>query len=124
MPHEPAAERLDELERKVDLLETVPTRMTDLEGQIVQLRGELHDGFSAIRTELRGEMQGIATGVLGEMHAIADDLRAEMHALHRATLEAIKAGDEETRCQMRVLFEEAISRIATIGEALKPRRTP
>ena len=66
--------------------------MTALEGHIVQLRGEMRDESSAVR---------------GEMHVIADDLRAEMHALQRVTLEAIKAGDEETRRQMRVLFEEA-----------------
>ena len=88
MPNKPVAERLDQLERRVDVLETLPTRMTALEGQIVQLRREMHDEFSAMRGEtqgvetgLRGEMQIIATGLRGEMQAIATGLRGEMQAI-------------------------------------------
>ena len=60
MPERPIAERVEVLERRVDLLETLPARMTALEVQIVHLRGEMQDGFSAVRRELRGEMHAIA----------------------------------------------------------------
>ena len=113
MPERPIAERVEVLERRVDLLETLPARMTALEVQIVHLRGEMQDGFSAVRRELRGEM-----------HAIADDLRAEMHALHRVTIERferIEASNEETRRHMRVLFEDLVSRISTLGNSRSPR---
>jgi hypothetical protein len=39
-----------------------------------------------------------------------------MHALHKDAIERAAAGDAETRTFMRVLHEEVLSRIATIGE--------
>ena len=64
----------------------------------------------------------------GRVHAVElqimqlrEEMRAGFSAL-RAELQAeIRAGDEEMRRYMRVLHEEVISRIATIGES-RPRR--
>ncbi len=75
-------------------LVAVEGRLEVVEGQIVQLRTEMRDGFFAIN------------------HGLRDELRAE-----------IRAGDEETRRYMRVLYEDLIERIERIGEGL-PRRRP
>ena len=41
------------LEQRVTRLEEVPARMDRLESQILQLRTEMHDEFSAVRLEIR-----------------------------------------------------------------------
>ena len=45
-------ERVEILEQKVGDLQSLPARMDALESQILQLRGEMRDGFSAIREKL------------------------------------------------------------------------
>ena len=57
--------------------------MAGVESQILQLREETRNGFSAIRSELVAE---------------------------------IRAGNQESRNFMRALYEDLITRIATIGE--------
>ena len=96
MPDRSIVERVEVLEHKVELLERLPDRMTALELQFVQLRGEMRDGFSAIRDE---------------MQQAGTELRAEM-----------RAGDEETRRFMRVLHEDLITRITTISEGRTRRK--
>lgn len=41
------------LEQQMQELRDLPARVTGLESQILQLRDEMRDGFSAIRSELR-----------------------------------------------------------------------
>lgn len=78
------------LEQKVGELAVLPARLERLEEQILQLRQEIRDGFSAT----------------------TDGLRAE-----------IRAGDEETRRYMRVLYEDLIERIERMGEGYRrPKR--
>ena len=45
-------ERVEILEQIVGDLQLLPARMDALESQILQLRGEIRDGFSAIREKL------------------------------------------------------------------------
>jgi hypothetical protein len=86
-------ERVDMLERRIEILEQLPERVAALETPIVQLRDEMHAEFSAIRTEVReGDDRVVLT------------LREE-----------IRAGDEETRRFMRILHEEVIERIRLSG---------
>ena len=61
----------------------LPKRMAGVESQILQLREETRDGFSAIRSELLAE---------------------------------IRAGNQESRNFMRAVYEDALARIATMGE--------
>lgn len=103
MQERSVVERIGILEQKVELLESLPGRMHAVELQILQLRGEMRDAFSALRAEFRTEIK-----------ASSDHLKSELRA-------EIRAGDEETRRYMRVLHEEVISRIATIGEGRKRR---
>ena len=99
MPPDTLASRVTILEHKMQSLEGPPDRVASLEVQIVQFRAEVREEFSAVR-------QGMPT--LGET------LRAEM-----------RAGDEETRRQMRVLHEEVIARIALLDEHLDSwKRSP
>jgi predicted nucleic acid-binding Zn-ribbon protein len=89
--------RVETLEGKVNLLEQLPARVGALESQVLQLRDEMRAEFSATRSELRNEFRQ-------ELAASATGLRQE-----------IREGDEETRRLMRVLHEEVLARIETLG---------
>jgi hypothetical protein len=101
MPEQTVIARVEKLEKKMELLEGLPDRVTAMELQIVQLRGEVREHFSAVRQEFRDELR-----------TVEHSLRAE-----------IQAGDEETRRYIRVLHEEVLSRIATIHDGGRNRRS-
>ena len=88
-------QRVEILEQTVAELALLPARMSAVELQIVQLRDELHAGFSAVRQE---------------MAVMRDDLRyrAEEHGriVARRDSRRDSLGDEETRRYMRVLHED------------------
>jgi len=109
-------QRVEILDQTVAELALLPARMAAVELQIVQLRDEMQVGFSAVRQEmavmaddLRTELHRGLHGIRGELDGLDgefDGLRAE-----------IRAGDEETRRYMRVLYEDLIARIAALGDA-------
>lgn len=78
------------LEENMDGLRDVPRRLMAVEFQIVQLRGEMQGGFSALQTQ---------------MQALNEQTRADMVRLN-----------EQTRAQMRALHEDVIARIALMHE--------
>ena len=99
--HPTLVKRVETLENTLGTLETLPKRMDAfearlglVEGQIVQLRVEMHAEFSAVRKEMKAGHEALRTG-----------LRAE-----------IREGDEETRTLMRALHEDVIDRIKLLGE--------
>jgi hypothetical protein len=49
--------RVDGLEKRVEILEQLPDRVSTLESQIVQLRAGMHSEFSATRRELTERME-------------------------------------------------------------------
>ena len=106
--------RIEILEHKVELLEQLPARLQSVELQILQLRGEMRDGFSALRAEIRAGDEELRAELRMEIRAGDGQTRAELRA-------EIRAGDEETRRYMRVLHEDVIARIATLGEGGGPR---
>jgi predicted phage gp36 major capsid-like protein len=53
MQERSVVERVEILERKVEILERLPERVTAVELQIVQLRDEMRGEFSALREEIR-----------------------------------------------------------------------
>jgi vacuolar-type H+-ATPase subunit I/STV1 len=53
MPPQTIENKVQGLEKRVTTLEQLPERMTAVESQIVQLRSEMRDGFSAVRQEIR-----------------------------------------------------------------------
>jgi hypothetical protein len=112
MPDVDLERRVRILEENMEALRDVPARLTAVESQIVQLRGEMQSGFSALRTAdedtrqvLRAEMRDLGTQLRSEMRELGAQLRGEMRTLN-----------QETQTQMRVLHEEVISRIAPLHE--------
>jgi chromosome segregation ATPase len=83
-------------------LGTVESRVGIVESQIVQLRTDMGVGFSATLQII--ESASRATQVMFD----------ETHKI-------IRAGDEETRRQMRTLHEDLVQRIGVLGEG---RRRP
>lgn len=88
------------LEGQMRELRDLPARVAGVELQVLQLRGEMREAFSATRSELRGEL-----------HGSREDLRAE-----------IRTGDQATRDFMRALYERYQTNMRTIGEGKKGRK--
>lgn len=112
MAEESLEHRVDMLEHQMQALIELPERVASIEAQILLLRTEMREEFSALRAEIhlgdnasRGETRSTAERIRDEALATAEGLRAE-----------IRAGDEETRRLMRILHEDVISRIAALGE--------
>src|SRR5688500_9950029 len=101
--------RVDSLEERVTRLEELPVRMDRLESQIVQLRTEMHDEFSAVRLEVR-------SGDEETRRSLREEIRNGDEETRRSLREEIRNGDEETRRYMRVLFEDLVDRLKVIGE--------
>ena len=112
MATEDLADRVVSLERQTERLDALPDRVSGLELQFVQFRGEARDEFSAVRREMRAQGEELRA----EMRAQGEELRAEMRALGQQLRAEIQAGDEQTRHLMRILHEDVITRIATIQE--------
>ena len=135
MPRQTVETRIERLEQRVTAIEQLPARMDRLELQIVQLRSEVRGEFSAIRDEAQ-------TGTAEAVRSLRAEIRAGDEETRRVLREEIRGGDEETRRvlreefqtgyvlittalveqteelrrHMRVLFEEAVSRIAYAQE--------
>ena len=90
--------------------------MTEVRGDVTQLKHDM--------TEVRGDVTQLKRDMTEVRGALSDggggliNVRAEFAAVR----EEIRAGDEETRRQMRILHEEVISRIALLDEGRKTRR--
>jgi hypothetical protein len=128
---------VERLERRVTEIEQLPDRMDRLELQIVQLRAEMRDEFSAIR-------QAIQIGDDGGQRSLREEIRAGDEETRRALREEIRNGNvmiatalteqigdartesrslfEDARRENRVLFEKALARIANIQEGLSATR--
>jgi predicted nucleic acid-binding Zn-ribbon protein len=74
----------------------LPERVSNLESQILQLRQEMKEEFSATRSELRAEITRVS--------------------------DEVQAAYDKTDTLMRVLHEDALERIATMGEGRRPRK--
>jgi hypothetical protein len=113
------------LERKVEILEQLPDRITAVEQRIVQLRDEMRAEFSTTRTEARagddGVVRTLREDIRDSSEQVVRTLREEIHnsseQVMRTLREEIHDGDAETRRFMRVLHEELIERIRLLGEA-------
>ena len=102
-------ERVDILEQKVEELQKLPARMDAVESQILQLRDEMRDGFSAIRQRLDGHDQRFVA-IDGRLEGID------------GRLGRLETGNEEIKRHMRVLHEDVLSRLSLLQEGRGPRR--
>ena len=105
--------RVLKLEQRMTRLEELPSRMERLESQIVQLRTEMRDEFSAVRQEMRDEFSAVRQETADLGSTLHEAIRATNEQTVTRLTEAVEAGRRETR----VLFEELVSRIATLNEA-------
>jgi predicted nucleic acid-binding OB-fold protein len=138
--------RVETLEETVDSLRDLPARTASLEVrmgavelQIVQLRGEMRDEFSAIRREMvtkdefKSDLATLRMATKADVARLAGEMVATMAS--KADLEALRLevrediaglGREmaarilESESRTRVLFEDVVSRIAT-GHEGPPR---
>lgn len=119
MPEQTVTARVENLEKRVTLLEELPARMSAVELQIVQLRSEMREQFSAVRVDLHAEIKAacdeVRTELRAEIRTACDEVRTDLRA-------EIRTGDEETRRYMRVLHEEVLARLAMIQEGRARRR--
>ncbi len=129
MPRQSVENRFERLERRVTGIEQLPARMDRLELQIVQLRAEMRDEFSAIRREIQAGEEGslrslreeirngnvmIVTAVAAqvedaraESRSLFDDARAESRSLFEDARTESRSLFEDARTESRSLFEDA-----------------
>ena len=104
-------QRVAMLEQQMQQLKDLPERVGRVESQILQLRTEMKDGFSAIRSDLRAELHGVDTGLRTELHDVRDALRSELHdvrdALRNEMREVSDALRNELREDIRIGVEES-----------------
>ena len=118
--------RVESLERRVTTIEQLPERMNRLESQILQLRQEMRDEFSAVRVEMaagdeetrRSLREEIRAGDEETRRTLREEIRAGNEETRLVLREEIRTGDEETRRFSRILHEDAVGRISIIGEGL------
>ena len=100
-------DRLNLLETRMTALEPLPNRIDRLESQFLQFRQEMRDEFSAMRVEM----------------AARDDetrrvLRVDIRDGNVLIVTALTEQIEDSRRYARVLFEDAVGRVALVGEGL------
>ena len=100
--------RIEILEGDVNALRQLPEQVSAVAADLAALRGDF--------TQLRGDV----TQVQGDVAQLKRDMRLEFAAVR----DEIRAGDEETRSQMRILHEEVISRLALLAEGRKNAPSP
>jgi chromosome segregation ATPase len=91
-------------------LTEIRSDITEIRGDITAIRGDII-GIRGDITEIRGDIIGIR-GDITEIRGDITGIRGEFAVVR----DEIRAGDEETRRQMRILHEEVISRIALLQE--------
>lgn len=114
MPRQTIENRVERLELRVTELEKLPERITAVESQIVQLRTEMRDEFSAVRQDLEETRRSLRT----EIAETRESLGAEIEGLRRSTGEQF----DELRRHMRVLHQDVIGRLEAIQEGQSPKR--
>ena len=89
--------RVEILEHKVEILAQLPDRVSSLESQVLQLRTEMRDGFSAIQSEFTGLTRAMTAGDEETRRELRSEIQAGDEETRRELRAEIRAGDEETR---------------------------
>jgi hypothetical protein len=114
-------ERVQILEKRVGELVSLPARMTALESQFLQLRGEMRSGFSAIEAiDRRFEAIDQRFAAIDQRFDFVDRRFEAVDRRFENLERQVRDGDEETRRYMRVLHEEVLARLAVIQEGRGP----
>jgi hypothetical protein len=121
------------VEERVTALEELPGRLDRLGTQILDMRTEMREEFSAIRGEPRGpdtpslasvrdEMREEFSGIREEFSAIRGEPRGPDTPSLVSLRDAIQENGERIMTQVRVLHEDLVVRIAALGEPSKRKR--
>jgi hypothetical protein len=94
MAQESPEGRMETLERRVEILEQLPARVASVESQIVQLRDEMRNEFSATRAMIREEDGAI-------VKTLREDIRAGDERVVTTLRDEISAGDERVVTTIR-----------------------
>ena len=94
MAQESLEKRMDRLERRVEILERLPDRVTAVESQIVLLRDEMRSEFSAVRAEIRGGDEETRRVLTERMESLFDANERHMRLLHEDLVERIARQSE------------------------------
>jgi len=89
MARESLEKRMDRLERRVEILERLPERVTAVETQIVLLRDEMRSEFSAVRTDIRTGDEETRRMLTERMESLFDANQRHMRLLHEDLVERI-----------------------------------
>lgn len=117
--------RVESLEHRVTALEELPARMDRMELQILQLRAEMRDEFSALRHEIRAGDEETCRVLRDEIRAGDEEtrrvLREEIRNGNAMTVTTLVALTEQARRETRVLFEDVVARLSSIQEGRPPK---
>jgi hypothetical protein len=94
---------------------------------VAQFRAEMDAQSAALRAEMTIARDEVAAEFAAVRAEMSEGFTAPTGALARAVAglrDEIRAGDEETRRQMRVLHEDLVTRIALLSEGLSPAKPP
>jgi hypothetical protein len=105
----PLVRRVEILEEHVDALRHLPGQVSAIGADVVALRADV----VALRVDVTELREALSDG-RGGLIKVGAEFAAIRHE--------IRAGDEETRRQMRVLHEDVIARIALLQEGTRPAR--
>ena len=121
MAHDPVVKRVEKLEKTVAALTGLPgdvsqlsRRVGTLESQILQLRTEMKDEFSAVRREL-GETRDNLLGVIESGGQATQRMFVEVREDIRVFQQETNARFDGLSREMRVLHEDVIERISRLG---------
>ena len=119
-------QRLTILEQKMDELKDLPARVERVESQILQLRTEIKDEFSAIRGEMRELRQELRDDIrigVEESQNLTKGLHAEamgaMNDLHGQAMRAMNDLHGQAMRAMTDLHDRFMPAIASVDAAIR-----
>jgi hypothetical protein len=101
--------RVDRLDHRVDDIVKTLDGVARLELQFLQFREEMRMAFSALDATVRA-------GDEETRHVLREEIRAGDEETRRVLRGESRDGDGESRRFMRVLYEDLVDRIKTLGE--------
>ena len=94
MAQESLETRMNRVERRVEILERLPDRVTAVESQIVQLRDEIRSEFSAVHAEIRAGDEETRRVLRERMESLFDANERHMRLLHEDLVKRIARQSE------------------------------
>jgi hypothetical protein len=116
--------RVEMLEDQMEELRHLPSRVSELGAQFSHFQADVRGEFSALRADIAEIRAALATcarqsAVDTEFAAVRAEMKEGLETLGSTLRAEIRAGDEETRYQMRVLHEDVVGRLALLQEELR-----